>query len=260
MGEGLEVSAATSLCTNRFCTGKPQLSSTSKLCDSCATLITFACSGVRGGALLDDAALLNTDTMTWSSLDVQQGDRPGPRRSHAAAGLPGRVCTSFSTAIRAVGLFYGALSTMRTVSASLLRLAGTSTCGAPTAGALQHHHGSRLRPAPVLRKQVIVFGGCGAEAQLLADFWALNVGKAQWTDLRQEAASLANRFATLHCSGAVHCRTWTLCLSLTDRRLALRRRKVEPKARFAANRSDAGTVSCQARNDCTRHMLQLLTE
>ena len=44
-------------------------------------------------------------------------------------------------------------------------------------------------------RQVVIFGGCGAEGQLLSDFWSLDVSKAHWTDLRQEAASLANRFA-----------------------------------------------------------------
>jgi hypothetical protein len=47
--------------------------------------------GVRGGVLLDEVVLLNTDAMTWSVLDVEEGDRPGPRRGHAAASLPGRV-------------------------------------------------------------------------------------------------------------------------------------------------------------------------
>ena len=57
---------------------------------------------MRGGVLLDDGALLNTDTMTWSSLSVQQDNRPGPRRSHAAAGMPGRVCAPLTTAMRAI--------------------------------------------------------------------------------------------------------------------------------------------------------------
>ena len=47
--------------------------------------------GVRDGLLLDEVAMLNTDTMTWSALEVGDGDRPGPRRCHAAASLPGRV-------------------------------------------------------------------------------------------------------------------------------------------------------------------------
>jgi len=98
MGEGLKLSDVNSTLRRaapRLTCGKLVL---------CLCLIThaFACSGVRGGVLLDDAALLNTDTMTWSSLDVQQGDRPGPRRSHAAAGLPGRVCALLSTTMRAV--------------------------------------------------------------------------------------------------------------------------------------------------------------
>ena len=53
-------------------------------------------SGIRSGVLLGEAALLNTDTMTWSALSVDQGERPSPRRSHAAAAVPGRVGTLLS--------------------------------------------------------------------------------------------------------------------------------------------------------------------
>ena len=86
-----------------------------------------------------------------------------------------------------------------------------SACGGPThapkSDATQqnptsHIVGNRM----YLAEQVVLFGGCGGEGQLLADFWALDVGKAQWTDLRQEAASLANRFAppaVLHDNGSL---------------------------------------------------------
>jgi len=98
-----------------------------------------------------------------------------------------------------------ALRAMRTVtrcSRSQQADQHCSACGAPTPALLSRIAPLTVWPTPACREQVVMFGGCGAEGQLLADFWALDVGKAQWTDLRQQAAGLANRSANPHCFGA----------------------------------------------------------